>query len=138
MSGSPIRLFAAYIQNLGRLILQLGRQVSGVLEGDESFIVLVGHAALVQRMGQRRAGLCRAARVESAALPAVGSQVLIMPWLSYSYGMIVHHPLHQPVDAADPGGDGFAGSGRMELVHAARMQQSTSSLAHMRWAAACC
>jgi hypothetical protein len=83
----PAASFAVYIQHLWRLVLQLCRQVSGVLEGDESFRSLVGLPLLFSAWCG--AGLVYAARQKSSPVAAtVASQVLIMPWLSNSYGMI--------------------------------------------------
>jgi len=83
----PDASFAAYIQNLGRLILQLCRQVSGVLEGDESLRSLAGLPLVFSAWSS--AGLVYAARHKAGLLVAtVASQVLIMPWISHSYGMI--------------------------------------------------
>jgi hypothetical protein len=78
----------AYVQNLGRLLLQLGRQVSGVLEGGESLRSLMGAPLLY--CAWALAGLVYAAR-RGISLPllAVGSQVLITPWLSNYYGMTI-------------------------------------------------
>jgi hypothetical protein len=78
----------AYVQNLGRLLLQLGRQVSGVLEGGESLRSLMGMPLLYCVWAV--AGLVYAAR-RGIGLPllAVGSQVLITPWLSNYYGMTI-------------------------------------------------
>jgi hypothetical protein len=78
----------AYVQNVGRLLLQLGRQVSGVLEGGESLRSLMGAPLLY--CAWAFAGLVYAAR-RGISLPllAVGSQVLITPWLSNYYGMTI-------------------------------------------------
>ncbi len=77
----------AYVRNLERLTFQLCRQVSGVLEGDESFRTLLGWPLLFSAWGV--AGLVYAARRGLGLLAlAVGSHVLIMPWLSNYYGMI--------------------------------------------------
>jgi len=76
----------AYLHNLGRLLLQLGRQISGVLEGNESFRDLIGLPLLF--CAWAIAGLAYAAR-RGFTLPAlaVGSQALITPWLSNYYGL---------------------------------------------------
>ena len=77
---------AAFAQNLWRLTLQLCRQVSGVLEGDETLQSLLGMPLLF--CAWAIAGLIYAAR-RRLTLPAlaVGSQLLIMPWLSNHYGL---------------------------------------------------
>jgi len=77
---------AAFAQNLWRLTLQLCRQVSGVLEGDETLQSLLGAPLLFSAWAI--AGLIYAAR-RGLTLPAlaVGSQLLIMPWLSNHYGL---------------------------------------------------
>ncbi len=77
---------AAFAQNLWRLMLQLCRQVSGVLEGDETLRSLLGVPLLFSAWAI--AGLIYAAR-KGLTLPAlaVGSQLLIMPWLSNHYGL---------------------------------------------------
>ena len=76
---------SAYAQNWTRLVLQLGRQVSGVLEGEEDFKTWLGQPLLFSAWAV--AGLVYAAR-RGISLPvlAVGSQVLVMPWLSSYYG----------------------------------------------------
>jgi len=76
----------AFAQNLWRLMLQLCRQVSGVLEGDETLRSLFGMPLLL--CAWAIAGLAYALR-RGLSLPAltVGSQVLIMPWLSNHYGL---------------------------------------------------
>jgi hypothetical protein len=76
----------AFIQNLGRLLLQLCRQISGVLEGEENLATLVGLPLLYSVWAI--VGLAYAAR-RGLTLPAlaVGSQALIMPWLSNHYGL---------------------------------------------------
>jgi len=84
----PNPSLSAYVQNLGRLLLQLGRQVSGVLEGGESLQSLIGAPILYSTWAL--AGLVYAARRGfSLPLLAVGSQVLITPWLSNYYGMTI-------------------------------------------------
>ena len=77
-----------YIQNLGHLVLQLGRQVSGVLDGNESLQDLAGLPVLY--CAWAIGGLAYAAR-RGQSLPAlaVGSQVFITPWLSNYYGMTI-------------------------------------------------
>ena len=77
---------AAFAQNLWRLTLQLCRQVSGVLEGDETLQSLLGMPLLF--CAWAIAGLIYAAR-RRLTLPAlaVGAQLLIMPWLSNHYGL---------------------------------------------------
>ena len=77
---------AAFAQNLWRLTLQLCRQVSGVLEGDETLRSLLGMPLLF--CAWAIAGLIYAAR-RGLTLPAlaVGAQLLIMPWLSNHYGL---------------------------------------------------
>jgi uncharacterized membrane protein (Fun14 family) len=77
---------AAFAQNLWRLTLQLCRQASGVLEGDETLRSLLGMPLLL--CAWAIVGLIYAAR-QGLTLPAlaVGSQLLIMPWLSNHYGL---------------------------------------------------
>ena len=74
----------AFVQNFFRLALQLCRQVSGVLEGSEGPGSLTGLPLLFSVWAI--AGLMYAAR-RGISLPllAVGSQALIMPWLSNHY-----------------------------------------------------
>ena len=74
----------AYVQNLGRLTLELCRQVSGVLTNDESIQGLLGIPLVLSAWAI--AGIVYAAR-RGISLPllAVGSQLLIMPWLSNYY-----------------------------------------------------
>ena len=78
-----------------------------MLEGDESLRSWRARRC-VQRMEQRGAGLCRAAKL-SLLVPTVASQVLIMPWMSHSYGMIAITRYTSHVDAAALGGHGDAG-----------------------------
>jgi hypothetical protein len=75
-----------YLENLARLALQLCRQVSGVLEGDESLRSLIGLPLVLSVWAI--AGLIVAVR-QGATLPllAVASQLFIMPWLSNHYGL---------------------------------------------------
>ena len=82
----PNLSLTTFAENLGRLMLQLCRQMSGVLEGDESLRDLAGMPILFSAWAI--AGLAVAAR-RGPSLPvwAVASQVLIMPWLSSYYGM---------------------------------------------------
>jgi 4-amino-4-deoxy-L-arabinose transferase-like glycosyltransferase len=74
----------AYVQNLWRLLLELCRQVSGVLTNDESIQSLLGIPLVLSAWAI--VGIVYAAR-RGISLPllAVGSQVLIMPWLSNYY-----------------------------------------------------
>ena len=76
----------AFIQNFGRLVRQLLRQVSGVLEGSEGWESLIGLPLLYCVWAF--AGLIVAAR-RAVTLPllAVASQLFIMPWLSNHYGL---------------------------------------------------
>ena len=76
----------AYLQNLGRLALQLCRQVSGVLEGHEDLQTCIGLPLLFSAWAIL--GLAYAAR-QGNTLPALaaGSHLLVMPWLSNHYGM---------------------------------------------------
>jgi 4-amino-4-deoxy-L-arabinose transferase-like glycosyltransferase len=74
----------AYVQNLGRLMLELCRQVSGVLTGDESIRSLVGIPLVISAWAIVGI-LCAARRGISLPLLAVGSQALIMPWVSNYY-----------------------------------------------------
>ena len=82
----PNPTWPAYLQNLGRLALQLCRQVSGVLEGQENLKTLAGLPLLFSAWAIL--GLVYAAR-QGNTLPAlaVGSHLLVMPWLSNHYGM---------------------------------------------------
>lgn len=82
----PNPSWPAYLQNLGRLALQLCRQVSGVLEGQEDLQTLAGLPLLFGAWAIL--GLLYAAR-QGVTLPAlaVGSHLLVMPWLSNHYGM---------------------------------------------------
>lgn len=82
----PNPSWSAYIQNLWRLALQLCRQVSGVLEGQENLQTLMGLPLLFSAWAIL--GLVYAAR-QGLTLPAlaVGSHLLVMPWLSNHYGM---------------------------------------------------
>jgi hypothetical protein len=74
-----------YIHNLWRLTLQLGRQLGGVLEGDESFRDLAGLPLVFGLWGV--SGLIYAARQRFGLLAlAVSSHLLIMPWVSSYYG----------------------------------------------------
>jgi len=76
----------AFVQNFFRLVLQLCRQASGVLEGSEGLESLTGLPLLFSVWAI--AGLMYAAqRGISLPLLAVGSQALIMPWLSNHYGL---------------------------------------------------
>src|SRR3972149_3117894 len=73
----------AFVQNVGRLALQLCRQVSGVLEGREDIQTLVGLPLLYSTWALT--GLVYTARrgISLSAL-AVASQMLIMPvWSSH-------------------------------------------------------
>jgi len=74
----------AYVQNLGRLTLELCRQVSGVLTNDESIQGLLGIPLVLSAWAI--VGIVYAAR-RGISLPllAMGSQLLIMPWLSNYY-----------------------------------------------------
>ena len=76
----------AFLQNFSRLALQLCRQVSGVLEGDESLRSLIGVPLVLSVWAV--AGLIVAAR-RGITLPlwAVASQLCSMPWLSNHYGL---------------------------------------------------
>lgn len=84
----PTPTLAAYVQNLGRLLLQLARQLSGVILAGESFRALIGMPLVYSAWAI--AGLVYAAR-RGLSLPAwaVGSQVLITPWLSNYYGLTI-------------------------------------------------
>jgi 4-amino-4-deoxy-L-arabinose transferase-like glycosyltransferase len=86
----PTLSLQAYAHNLWRLLLQLGHQVSGVMEEQESFRALLGLPLLYSAWAV--AGLIYALLAKQdirlAAL-AVGSQVIIMPWLTDHYGLIV-------------------------------------------------
>ena len=76
---------SAYAHNLVGLAQQLGRQVSGVLEGAEDLRTWLGLPFLFSAWAVT--GLLYAAwRGISLPVLAVGSQVLIMPWLSNYYG----------------------------------------------------
>lgn len=82
----PNPSWPAYLQNLWRLALQLCRQVSGVLEGAEDLATLVGLPLLFSAWAVL--SLIYAAR-RGNTLPAlaVGSHLLVMPWLSNHYGL---------------------------------------------------
>ena len=82
----PNPSLSTYLQNLWRLALQLCRQISGVLEGEENLKTLLGLPLLFGAWAS--VGLIYAAR-RGLCLPllAVGSHALIMPWLSNHYGM---------------------------------------------------
>ncbi len=84
----PTLSLTTFAGNLGRLMLQLCRQIGGVLEGDESARNLAGMPILFSAWAG--AGLVVAAR-RGLSLPVwvVASQVLIMPWLSNYYGMTI-------------------------------------------------
>jgi len=79
---------SSYLPNLWRLILQLCRQVSGVVEGQENIQSLIGLPIVLSLWAI--AGLVQAAR-KGISLPAlaVASQVIVMPWWSNHYGMLV-------------------------------------------------
>jgi 4-amino-4-deoxy-L-arabinose transferase-like glycosyltransferase len=80
---------ATYAQNLWRLLLQLCRQVSGVLEGGENVRSLMGGPLVLSVCAI--AGLIYAsiARKGLSLLSlAFGSPVLLMPWFSNYYGML--------------------------------------------------
>jgi 4-amino-4-deoxy-L-arabinose transferase-like glycosyltransferase len=75
------------MQNLVWLGLQLFHQVSGVIEGDPASVSLIGLPMVMSAWAV--AGMVYAARAQrdlSLTTLAVGSQVLIMPWLSQHYG----------------------------------------------------
>ncbi len=80
----PNLSWPAFVQNLWRLTLELGRQVSGVLSNDESIRSLVGIPLVIGIWAI--VGIVYAAR-RGISLPllAVGSQLLIMPWISNYY-----------------------------------------------------
>jgi len=84
----PTSSLSAYAHNLSRLVLQLCSQVSGVLEGEETFKDLIGLPLVLSVWAI--AGLFYTLRPRQPlgllAL-AVGSHVLIMPWLSEHYGL---------------------------------------------------
>lgn len=85
----PHSSLPVYVQNLGRLALQLCHQLGGVLtEGDETLATLAGPQVLLGIWGA--AGLIYTARPRHAigmTTLAVGSQLFIMPWLSNHYGI---------------------------------------------------
>jgi len=83
----PALSLLAYIQNLAQLVLQLFRQLSGVLESKSDMSFLIGIPLVFGVWAI--AGLIYAAR-RGATLPAlaVGAQVLSMPWVSSNYHMI--------------------------------------------------
>jgi 4-amino-4-deoxy-L-arabinose transferase-like glycosyltransferase len=86
----------AFAENLGRLMLQLGRQMSGVLEGDESLKGLIGMPILLSAWAL--AGLIYTARRGMSLLAfAVGSQALIMPWVTDYYGMVIRTRFTSPL-----------------------------------------
>ena len=76
----------AFVENFWRLTLQLCRQVSGVLEGDETLRSLLG-VPLVLSLWACGGLILAARRGTSLPLLAIGSQMLIMPWLSNHYGL---------------------------------------------------
>ncbi len=76
----------AFLQNLSRLALQLCRQVSGVLEGDESLTSLTG-LPLVLSVWAIVGLIVAARRAVTLPLLAVASHLFIMPWLSNHYGL---------------------------------------------------
>jgi 4-amino-4-deoxy-L-arabinose transferase-like glycosyltransferase len=76
----------AFLQNLARLALQLCRQVSGVLEGDELLGSLIG-LPLVLSVWAVVGLICAARRSITLPLLAVASHLFIMPWLSNHYGL---------------------------------------------------
>jgi hypothetical protein len=82
----PVASPGAYLQNAGRLALQLCRQVSGVLKGNESFRDLAGLPLLLSAWAV--AGLIYTAR-KGASLPALAvlSQMLFMAGFSSYYGL---------------------------------------------------
>ena len=82
----PVTSLGMYLQNMWRLALQLCRQVSGVLEGNETFRDLMGLPLLLSAWAV--AGLIYTAR-KGASLPALAvlSQMLVMPGLSSYYGL---------------------------------------------------
>ncbi len=75
-----------FLQNFTRLALQLCRQVSGVLEGDESLKSLIG-LPLVLSVWAITGLIVAARRAITLPLLAVASQLFIMPWLSNHYGL---------------------------------------------------
>ena len=84
----PVTSLGAYGQNMARMALQLGRQVSGVLDGTESFGDLAGLPLLF--IAWAVAGLVYAARKGVGLLAlAVVSQLLIMPGLTRYYGLLL-------------------------------------------------
>jgi len=82
----PVTSLGMYLQNMWRLALQLCRQVSGVLEGNETFQDLMGLPLLLSAWAV--AGLIYTAR-KGASLPALAvlSQMLAMPGISSYYGL---------------------------------------------------
>ncbi len=82
----PVTSLGMYLQNMWCLALQLCRQVSGVLEGNETFQDLMGLPLLLSAWAV--AGLIYTAR-KGASLPALAvlSQMLVMPGLSSYYGL---------------------------------------------------
>jgi len=90
----PDPSLTSYLQNLGRLFMQLFWQVGGVLERSESLPAQVDPAFAMAIWSV--AGLVYAARTrigpedERMTLPAlaIGAQILAMPWLSNYYGSL--------------------------------------------------
>jgi hypothetical protein len=85
----PASSVSVALQNLGHLGLQLFHQVGGVIEGDEVSGNLLGLPMVMSVWAV--AGMIYAARARrdlSLTTLAVGSQVLVMPWLSQHYGQM--------------------------------------------------
>jgi 4-amino-4-deoxy-L-arabinose transferase-like glycosyltransferase len=83
----PASSVSVTMQNLVSLGLQLFHQVGGVIEGDPSSGSLIGLTVVMSAWAV--AGLIYAARARrnlGLTTLAVGSQVLVMPWLSQHYG----------------------------------------------------
>jgi hypothetical protein len=88
-NSATLSSWAIYVRNLGRLTLQVGRQIGGVLiEGYESFKTLWGLPAVLGVWAVAGWVYAIRGRLSLIAL-AVGSQMLIMPWFSSYYGDIV-------------------------------------------------
>jgi Dolichyl-phosphate-mannose-protein mannosyltransferase len=86
----PALSLQRYSDNLWRLLLQMGRQMGGVMEERESFQALLGLPFLFSAWAV--AGLIytlQARRDISLVALAAGSNVIVMPLLTDHYGLIV-------------------------------------------------
>ncbi len=79
---------ATYVDNFGRLMLQLFRVASGQLDGPESFSVLIGLPLIY--VAWLFIGVVYAVRARLKLPPiVVGAMILIMPYFSNHYGTII-------------------------------------------------